>query len=160
MADRRNATTLAGRKPGGTALLDASKSRVLDCREAISELERALEAPAGPALDWRMRAVDALSRLRGAFSDYLAFTEGPDGLFSDVEAHAPRLAHRVERLDAEQREILGLLDVELARALLVTDDPGTMRTRILGVLERVLRHRQHSSDLLWDAYGFDIGIND
>ena len=144
------------------AFLGELRRHRAELRESMSALEDALAAPAttdqvalgatsSRPLWWRSRATSGrTSRI----------TEGPTGLYREVLATSPRLSGTVEaphaRTPADQRsgrEALGprgrppdgVADVDGVRG------PGTV------LLGRLVRHRQHGSDLVFEAYEFDIG---
>lgn len=64
----------------------------------------------------------------------------------DVVADAPRLAHTVADLETDRREILAAFDV-LAKDVSGTSD----------LVERLAAYRQRAADLLYQAYGVDLG---
>ena len=74
-------------------------------------------------------------------------------------ATAPRLSHAVGHLTREHCEIVRLVDSMLARLDRVDSTMDVGRTRDLGLalLDRLNRHRQRGSDLLFEAYLGDIG---
>ena len=87
-------------------------------------------------------------------------TEGPKGLYRDLETTAPRVSRRVNRLIAEHQglqdqfaEIRGVIDAG------VTDASGATRLRELAthLLATLAKHRQRGSDLVWEVYAFDVG---
>ena len=106
---------------------------------------------------WRGQVVELVAPLRTAFTEHCAATEGAEGLYADVVADAPRLAADVTCLIAEHSR----LDAELAGLAGYADradaDTERLRARAQGVLTELARHRQHDSDLVYDAYLLDIG---
>ena len=143
------------------ALGETSKSSRRGSPQAITDLECSLEAPfAKRTLDWRLRVIASLSVLRGAFYDDISVGEEPGSLFEDVMIRAPRLGHEVERLRAEQRKLVVDMDVEIAHALLATESPEDTRARVQDLIRRLFHHRQHTADVVHQAYETDIGITD
>jgi hypothetical protein len=121
---------------------------------AIGRVERVLSAPAARE-GWLDDARGALSALKQAFHDHLHVTEGEDGLFADVLAVAPRLAHQIDQLRFEHDEIERAMDdvLEVERA-------DALREAATGLLGRLVRHRQHGADLLFEAYDVDVSVGD
>jgi len=125
----------------------------------MSAVELALAAPVSNGQErWTERVNVALVELSADFRAHVEFTEGSAGLYVDVLATAPRLSGAVDRLTAEHVEVNGLLEDLLA----VTTPPEradvdrvrSLGTALLGVL---VGHRQRGSDLVYQAYEFDIG---
>jgi hypothetical protein len=131
-----------------------------ELRESISALEDALAAPA--ASDWQrwaQRVHVAAVELAGDLREHVDLTEGPDGLYREVLKTSPRLSGPVDTLTREHGLIRGQVDSLLAR---VGPSDGVIdvdRVRDLGtaLLGRLVRHRQRGSDLVFEAYEFDIG---
>jgi len=67
----------------------------------------------------------------------------------DVIADAPRLAHTVEHLESDRRDILAALDTFATR----TADRVTAEN----LMARLTEYRQRAADLLYQAYGVDLG---
>ena len=142
------------------ALLEALRRRRAELRGSMSALELALAGPAPSGqVRWAERVHVALVELSADFREHIDVTEGDDGLYVDLLATAPRLSEAVARLAREHTQIRDLVDDLLTRARTseskedvdkVRDD-GTM---LLGLL---VRHRQRGSDLVYEAYEFDVG---
>jgi hypothetical protein len=125
----------------------------------MSALELALAVPAASGLArWAERVHVALVELSADFREHIDLTEGPDGLYVDLLATAPRLAAAVARLTGEHLEICDLVDDLLGRtSTLSREDVDPVRglgTTLLGLL---VSHRQRGSDLVYEAYEFDVG---
>ena len=144
--------------PDQTFLVELRRHRA-ELRESISALEDALAAPAtADQARWAQRVHVALVELSGDFREHIDITEGPDGLYRDLLKTSPRLSDAAASLTREHVLIRGQIDHLLAR---VTPDVNEEvdRVRDLGtaLLGRLVRHRQRGSDLVFDAYHFDIG---
>jgi len=140
-------------------LLDAVRRRRAGLHESMIALERAFAAPApGRHSAWVQRVRAALAELVADFRAHIDITEGPSGLYADLCATEPRLAHAVARLTDEHARIRELIDDLLARAsgsdAIEVDAVRDLGTALLGSL---VRHRQHGSDLIYEAYAFDVG---
>lgn len=146
------------------ALVATLRRRRASLRSLMGRLEDAVAAPLrdDPAL-WRSPVGAATADLRTAFDDHLRGTEGPDGYYDGLLAQAPRLAHRVSRLRDEHRRIDGAFEVLQGALLRAADHPEAVdavdevRDAVVALLALLARHRQHGSDLLWEAYAFDVG---
>jgi hypothetical protein len=140
--------------------LDAVRARRAELHESMAALEQAL-AGAGPGRvePWAERVHVALVELSADLRAHVHVSEAPGGLYEEVVAAAPRLAGRVRRLATEHAEMLRLVEDLIARAGSPMDDDGVavIRTRATTLLGRLVRHRQASADLLYDAYQTDVG---
>jgi hypothetical protein len=111
------------------------------------------------ALDhsWRAHLRGLLEPMREAFAQHRAATEGEEGLYADVVQDAPRLARTVDGLVAEHHT----LELAMARLASITDevsaDADAVRRGARQVLDGLTRHREHDADLVYEAYGTDIG---
>jgi hypothetical protein len=140
------------------ASLDALRLRRAELRQSMSALELAMAEPApiGRAR-WAGRVHVALVELSADFREHLEVTQGEAGLHSDVLAAAPRLSGAVGRLAREHVQISHLVDDLLARTS--GPEPSVDLIRRLGttLLGLLVSHRQRGSDLLYEAYEFDVG---
>jgi hypothetical protein len=147
-------------EPHGTVALDEVRRRRAELRDALGRLEAALAAPTpGRIVDWRQSVRMRLDQLSADFDEHIAVTEGPDGVYDDVVASAPRLARSVDQLRHDHEAILKQLDhcTALVEAVEVDDDIQDLRDSATDLMFRLVRHRQRGSDLMWDAYASDIG---
>lgn len=143
------------------ARLEAIRRQRAELRESMSALELALAgaapAPSGQGR-WAERVNVALVELSADIREHVDLTEGPDGLYVDILETAPRLSGAVARLTKEHAQISDLVDDLLARqAALASEDVDQVRglgTSLLGLL---VSHRQRGSDLVYEAYEFDVG---
>jgi hypothetical protein len=131
-----------------------------ELRESMSALEDALAAPAtGDTQRWAQRVHVAAVELAGDFREHVDLTEGPDGLYREVLTTSPRLSGAVDALTREHVLISGQVDSLLDRvaASEVIGDVDRVRDLGTALLGRFVRHRQRGSDLVFEAYEFDIG---
>jgi hypothetical protein len=141
-------------------LLEELRRHRAELRESISTLEDALAAPAvSDRQRWAQRVHAAAVELAGDFREHVDLTEGPDGLYSEVLKTSPRLSGAVDTLTREHGLIRGQVDSLLARVGASDAVADVDRVRDLGtaLLGRLVRHRQRGSDLVFEAYEFDIG---
>lgn len=140
--------------------LEALRLRRAELRESMSALEQALAAPApGRQQAWAERVHVALVELSGDFREHVDVAEGPQGLYRQVLDTTPRLAHAVAHLTSEHAEIDAALRHLLARIAPGSPAEGSDDVRDLGtaLLGRLIRSRQRSADLVYEAYESDIG---
>jgi len=140
--------------------LDLIRHRRAELREAMGGVESALAAPApGRAAAWAEQAGVALGQLHSDFAEHIAVTEGPDGLYTDVLASAPRLSNAIRRLGAEHTQIAADLNAIAERMTSVAsqEDVEAVRTATTSLLARLVRHRQRGADLVFEAYQVDVG---
>jgi hypothetical protein len=140
------------------ALLEELRRHRAELRESMSALEDALAAPA-TAPPWAPRVHAALVELSADFRAHIDITEGPNGLYGDLLKTSPRLSGAVASLTREHALISAQVDKLLARVTASDGIKDIDRIRVLGmaILARLVRHRQRGSDLVYEAYEFDIG---
>lgn len=142
-----------------TPTLDEVMRRRADLYQAILALEQAAARPAVDLEDaWIAGVVEALGELQQEIDEHIEITERPDGLYAEIEETVPRLTHRVRLLRDEHPEmrrsaaaLQERLDAEYA--------PGVeeIRDEVQRLLGKLVKHRQHGADLLWEAYSVDTG---
>lgn len=132
-------------------------------RTALDQVERALAVAAGASRTWQENVTDALERLRTTWEDHIAKTEADDGLFAQILRDEPRLEASINRLQLEHDELATRTGKLLARceeAALDAEEVEVLRTEVLDLLGRSARHRQHGSDLIYEAYQLDVSVGD
>jgi hypothetical protein len=141
------------------ATLEALRRQRAELRGSMSALELALAGPAPSGqMRWAERVHVALVELSADFREHIVLTEGQEGLYVDILVTAPRLSGAVARLTHEHVRINDLVDDLVART-----SPGegedVARIRGLGtsLLGLLASHRQRGSDLVYEAYEFDVG---
>jgi hypothetical protein len=142
------------------AFLEELRQHRAELRESMSALEEALAAPAiTDQSRWAQRVHVALVELSGDFRQHIEITEGPDGLYRDLLETSPRLSEAVAGLTREHVLISAQVDRLLARVSApdVIDEVDGARDLGTALLGRLVRHRQRGSDLVFEAYEFDIG---
>jgi Ala-tRNA(Pro) deacylase len=139
----------------------AGLKAALELREqlgrSLTRIRDAVEASIGSESSWRQRVQRALVRLVMAADAHIGESEGPGGLLTEVELKAPRLWREADRMRTEHTEllddcfrILEQLRGELASSRLI-------RNEVLTLVERFELHRHRGADLVYEAYGVDIG---
>ena len=142
------------------AFLEELRRHRAELRESMSALEGALAAPAtADQARWAERVHVSLVELSGDFRQHIDITEAPDGLYSDLLKTSPRLSGAVSGLTREHVMISSQVDNLLGQVTVPVLIEDVDRVRDLGtaLLGRLVRHRQRGSDLVYEAYEFDIG---
>ncbi|HET6919262.1 MAG TPA: hypothetical protein VFI46_07335, partial [Jiangellaceae bacterium] len=93
------------------------------------------------------------------FREHIAIAEGPNGVYRGVLSTTPRLSDAVARLTRDHAEINDLIDQLLTRVGAAPFNDAVDGVRDLGtaLLVRLIRSRQRSADLIYQAYQSDIG---
>ncbi len=151
---RESAAAGEGAAARSAALRTAADKRI-ELQQAVSLVEQVAASPwALP--DWRMSLVAALEQLQIALGEHADEVEGERGLLAELLARAPRLANRIESVEAEHpvlaSQITTAIDVVTGH-----DDVEEIRSTVLGTLLAIARHRQAGADLVYEAYDVDIG---
>jgi hypothetical protein len=146
--------------PTNDQAIEELRVRRAELYESMSALEQALAAPAPGRLDaWAERVHVALVELVSDFREHIAIAEGPNGVYRGVLGTTPRLSDAVARLTREHAEINSLIDELLTGvgAAPVSDEVDGIRDLGTALLVRLIRSRQRSADLVYQAYQSDIG---
>jgi hypothetical protein len=146
---------VGARDPG----LDVLRRVRAELGGSMAALEQALASPTPGPEAWAERVDVALVELSADFGEHVEVTEGFDGLHDAVLAAAPRLSKSVRRLAAEHivlRTLLGDL-LERVRPPVRAGEMNAIRELGTELLDRLARHRQHGSDLVYQAYQVDLG---
>jgi hypothetical protein len=148
------------------SILDAALRRRAELHDSTKSLIRALEAASpGREQGWLQRVSDALAVLREDFTEHVEMNEASDGIHAEMLHVQPRLASRVRRLAEDHVVISDRIDA--AMALVSREESVDTRTQVAEVRDActqvvalITRHRQRSSDLVYEAYNTDIGIGE
>lgn len=146
--------------------LSELRSRRSQLKEGMTRLESAVARPvAGDASAWADEVGEALARLREDFAVHITVTEREGGFHDQLVHDAPRLEGKVRRLTREHETLRHDIDeaqeawVQLVSEGTAGGDEGVdeVRRRVTDLLGRLSRHRQRGSDLVWEAFAFDLG---
>ncbi len=145
-----------------TPALEAAKRRRATLHDALVHLESATSSPAaGRVAEWSDQVLKETIAIRDAFEQHVLVTEKQGGLYEEIMERAPRLVGKVRKLHEEHPPIAEAIDATISRLEAETigdtwplDEARDDLQRLLG---RVVRHRQHGADLVWEAYNVDIG---
>ena len=124
--------------------------------DRVLAISRAISAPIGSGMRWRQRLERAVCQLASALEEHVAETEGPSGVLSEISDQAPRLWREVERLRREHTEL-----ADGCQRLLELIDGGAtrldLRKRAHSLVRRFEHHRHRGADLVYEAFGVDLG---
>jgi hypothetical protein len=143
--------------------LDAARQRRIELHDALVAAEEAISRPApGREADWAGDVTKAMLRLRDSFDEHIRVAEEAEGLYDEILERAPHLAGKVARLKDEHPRIRADAGVEIDRLDAASAagndrDVDEVRDDLQRFLGKVVRHRQHGADLVWEAYNLDIG---
>jgi Ala-tRNA(Pro) deacylase len=113
-------------------------------------------SPVGSGRIWLQRMRRELASLSSALEGHMEETERTGGVFDEILEVAPRGAHEVERLMVENAALLA----ECARLGALAEggaDPFSVRQGAHQLLGRFEAQRSRGADLVFDAFGVDIG---
>jgi hypothetical protein len=152
-------------RPADLRPIEQARQQRAGVRAATDRLERAAASAArGRTRDWCDVLTLRLSELGTAFRHHIEVTEAGDGLFAEIIATAPRLAHSTEELRRDHREIEAAIDKALAKlASTATPDQTTVEEAddaALDVIKRISHHRHLGAELVYDAFQVDIEAAD
>ncbi len=142
------------------AYLEQARRQRAELGESMAALEAALTLPAGVGPVWRRRVRAALTELCHDLRDHAELTEADGGFYADIGVTAPRLTYGVEVQLTEHTQALAEVERLLAeRDEGLSDDQAVEahREACIQLLGRLVRHRQRTSDLIYEAYAVDIG---
>lgn len=128
-------------------------------RSALGRLERALAAAApGRAQQWDARVLAELTPLRQALARHVASAEGPDGLLAEAGKGRDRRANRLRREHADlARHVENLARSVERHRQAGHDGYADVRQRAVWLLGALLQHEAAEADLIYEAFGTDIG---
>jgi hypothetical protein len=130
-------------------------------RAALNGVEAVLSsALAGRTAQWAAEVEGPMLRLRESVNRHVTVTEGPGGLFEQIQTDSPRLSGAVQRLHVEHEQFQAEVEDVLAKLAASPADPvamGALREQATSLIGRIVRHRQRGADLINDAYAVDIG---
>jgi hypothetical protein len=146
----------------------STQSELTGVREQRAKLRAAMDgveavlssALAGRTGAWARELQPAMSLLRDAVNHHIAVTEGPGGLFEQIQTDAPHCSPAVQKLHGEHEQFQAEVDDVLGKLDRAADDPvamGAVREQVTTLIGRLVRHRQRGADLIHDAYEVDIG---
>lgn len=140
---------------------DSSPDAVQERRERMFEVTRALQtasrATVADSDAWRSDLGTAVDDLAAVVRAHIAATEGPGGLFEELQRESGgRLGAAVRRLRREHERSTVLLD-DLRDAVAAHAEPSSLRQAADELFAQLEAHRHRGSDLLWQAYGVELG---
>ena len=147
-------------KRGDVALSRSDRARSLDSLHAVEQYAGA----AGPSRpdEWRDDLLLALDDLSSSLYEQFARSASEDGLLASVSEDAPHLTPAITELRQRQSALLEEVDdlrqflADLTRPV----DVDAIRSRVAEITAEVRELRAWETDLVYDAYTFDLGTGD
>ena len=145
----------------GRAAIEVARRKRKALHEAMVEFEAALTSP-WVAPSWVEDLARHLRALELALDDHIREVESDQGIIAQILQDTPRLASHVEDLFADHRRLTVAFGevLELTRSFGLDRDVDAVRAlreASLELIQELSRHRQRGSDLVYEAYGLDIG---
>ncbi len=143
-----------------TQALEAAARRRRELRDALVVLEDAVASSVHDPERWRLGVAARLLGLREAFADHVAETEATGGLYDEMEEIAPHVQGKARRLREEHPPLTSAIVDAVAgfdTPFPEATDLNALRDDLQRLMGRLIRHRQHGADLVWEAYQLDIG---
>ncbi len=130
---------------------------------ALHRVERHAGA-AGPSRpdEWRDDLLMALDDLVSSLHHQYARSSGEDGLLYRVAMEAPHLETAVDELRQSQARLIDEID-DLRQSLADLTRPfdvAAVRSRIGDMTTEIRELRAWETDIVYDAYAFDLGTSD
>jgi hypothetical protein len=144
---------------GQPSRLERARVRRHALREAMEAMEHAIGRPVASE-DWARVVEVALGDLEEAIRAHIEEVEAPDGLLAEMLEVAPRLSALVDTIRDEHRGLIESLGQTRQLLDLEPFDGLAVRRRAVSLLGYLARHRQHGSDLVYEAYLVDIAAAD
>lgn len=145
--------------------LEEGRSERVRILMATHRAEAALTAPApGREAQWKENVHQALSLVRASLGEASRRGESAGGLIADLKTVGSQYYHRVERLQREFDEMIRRCDATIEHLESQGDeelvDYADIRQRVTWLLTSLKHHQAREADLVYEAYGLDIGIGD
>jgi hypothetical protein len=143
-----------------TQALEAAARRRRELRDALVTLEDTVASSVHDSDRWRRLVAARIAELGVAFAEHVAETEAPGGLYDEMEEIAPHVQGKARRLREEHPRLTGAIadaEVRFAAPFPEGTDLDALRDDLQRLMGRLVRHRQHGADLVWEAYELDIG---
>ena len=143
--------------------LEEGRSERVRILMAIHRAEAALTSPApGREAQWKQDVHEALQLLRASLGEASRRGESAGGLIANLKPVGSRYFHRVDRLQREFDEMIRRCDATIEHLQSQGDeelvDYADTRQRITWLLTSMKHHQAREADLVYEAYGHDIGI--
>ncbi len=147
------------------ALFEEGRSERVRILMASHRTEAALTAPA-PAREsqWKNHVYQSLNLLRASLREASQRGESAGGLIADLKSVGEKYYHRVGLLQQEFDEMIRRCDAMIehlrSQGHEESIDYADIRQRVSWLLTSLKHHQAREADLVFEAYGLDIGIGD
>lgn len=144
--------------------LEAIQRRRRSLYQATLGLEAGISSPTGNVRLWRDRVHTAAVEMHTAIVAHVAEAEQPGEFLDSITSQAPHLISAAKKLASEHHDLLIAASdlIDQVSAL----DPGAepsdaepIRQAALQLMGSLVRHRQRGTDLVYLAYGEDLGTS-
>ena len=129
---------------------------------AASSLDEAASQVATDSRAWMEGVRTADVELVNSLVTHIDEVEGEGGLYDEIMADKPRLAHLIDRLRGEHLELLSAA-AQLIQATAVGSrgiDEARVREDLHTLVRGVERHQRLGLELLYEFYEVDLGAGD
>jgi len=152
--------TNTGDRPDDIAVSRADRARSLESLHVV-ESHAGAAGPSRPD-EWRDDLLFALDELATSLHDQFSRSASDDGLLARVAQDAPRLTSAIEELRDRHSGLLEEVDDlrQTLADLTRTVDVAAVRGRIGEMTGELRELRAWETDLVYDAYAFDLGTGD
>lgn len=144
--------------------LNAIQRRRRSLYQATLGLEAGISSPTGNLRLWRDRVHAAAVELHTAIAAHVSESEQPGEFLDSITTQAPHLISAAKKLASEHQDLLIAASNLITR--IDTLDPSTepsaaepVRHAALQLMGSLVRHRQRGTDLVYLAYGEDLGTS-
>lgn len=138
--------------------LEQVRAHRAELKDSVAAVDEALGAQ-GARADWLTRLHTALVELAHDFADHVDLTERPGGLYDTVLVRDLRLTPAVHRLTDDHEA----LHAQIAGVIRAVEDGAPERDEsglhdeLVALLDHLVRHRHRAGDLVYQAFGVDLG---
>lgn len=145
--------------------LEEGRSERVRILMASHRAEACLTAPApGRERQWLESVYQALSLLRTSLGEASELGESAGGLIAKLKSEGRMYFHRADQLQQEFDEMVRRCDatIEHLRSQGDTEaiDYSDIRQRITWLLTSLKHHQAREADLVFEAYGLDLGVGE
>jgi hypothetical protein len=152
--------------PEGAPTSVPTQEAVPEHRERLAEAARRLHEQAGADMvepprwmeEYRAEVLEVID----ALVLHIDETEGEGGLYDEIMADKPRLAHAIDVLGEEHLALLADASAIMGVAAVATRaiDEARLRDGAAALVHHIERHQRRGLKLLYDFYDVDIGVGE
>ena len=148
------------------SLLETTLDEHHGCMQVVADVEACLDRHPDTEGRWLAELADKLPRLTGTLREHFTSEEqGP--MFRKLPISHPRLAQRLDRLEAEHQRILDDADEVTTRVRELKGGPQAaiydlheINARVRLLVARIQRHEAQENELVLEAHWTEVGTGD